>query len=327
MSKEEYRLVEVLADEDWDLFVDESFNGTISSKSYYLKHSRVNYKLYYCYKKEELRAALAVIESNSKKDLVLDDFVIYNGIMYNKPTNKQNHAQKLSEQFKIQEFIANELTTMYNSIELSLHPSIVDIRAFLWVNYGKNKPQYKSSIRYTTYIDISDFKDSNKLEDISIYNKSSTSRRQQIRYAIKKNYKTTIIENSEKFIEFYDKTMKRQNIDIKKETLKDMKSLINNLINKNMAKIYACYDDLGELGSMAFFGWDNKRAYYIFGANDPDKRDGHSGTSVLWDAFYDLNKMGINEVDLEGVNSPHRGWFKLSFGGKIVPYYEISIGE
>ena len=69
--------------------------------------------------------------------------------------------------------------------------------------------------------------------------------------------------------------------------------------------------------------WDNKRAYYIFGANDPAKRDGHSGTNVLWDAFYDLSKLGINEVDVEGVNSPHRGWFKLSFGGNIIPYYEM----
>ena len=75
---------------------------------------------------------------------------------------------------------------------------------------------------------------------------------------------------------------------------------------------------------MAFFGWDNKRAYYIFGANDPAKRNGHTGTNVLWEAFYDLSKMGINEVDLEGINSPKRGWFKLSFGGNIRPYYEIS---
>jgi len=96
------------------------------------------------------------------------------------------------------------------------------------------------------------------------------------------------------------------------------------LIEKK-AKLYASYDEKNELGSMAFFAWDNKRAYYIFGASDPDKRNGHSGTNVLWEAFYDLSKMGINEVDLEGINSPQRGWFKLSFGGDIRPYYEIKL--
>ena len=246
--------------------------------------------------------------------------------MYNKPTNKQNHAQQFSEQFKIQSFIAEKLEKMYNNIEISLHPSIIDIRSFLWVNYGENKGQYTLNIRYTTYINISDFKNSKKLEDISIYNKSSTSRRQQIRYAIKKAYKTTVTEDSQQFLDFYLKTMNRQNIDVDKDKQNDMKNLIDELLLKKVAKLYACYDELKEVSSMAFFAWDNKRAYYILGANDPEKRKGHSGTSVLWDAFYDLSDMGIKEVDLEGVNSPQRGWFKLSFGGELKPYYEISKG-
>jgi lipid II:glycine glycyltransferase (peptidoglycan interpeptide bridge formation enzyme) len=95
------------------------------------------------------------------------------------------------------------------------------------------------------------------------------------------------------------------------------------LFIEKKARLYASYDEKNELGSMAFFAWDNKRAYYIFGASDPIKRNGHSGTAVLWDAFYDLNNIGIDKVDLEGINSPHRGWFKLSFGGDIVPYYRM----
>jgi hypothetical protein len=323
----DYRLVETLADDKWDKFVDDSTNGTIFSSSIYLEASDVNYKVFYCYKKEELRAAVSVIEDEKGEALILDDLIIYNGIMYNKPTNKQNHAQQFSEQFKIQEFIANELAKHYKNIELSLHPSIVDIRAILWVNYGTELPTYQADIRYTSYIDISDFKTSKKLEDISIYNKASTSRRQQIRYAIKKEYKTKIITDVSLLIEFYKKTMDRQDIKVEKQKLNQMEKLSAALLENNMAKIYASYDEYDEIGSMALFGWDNKRAYYIFGANNPEKRKGHSGTNVLWEAFYDLSKMGINEVDLEGINSPHRGWFKLSFGGNIVPYYEVKLGK
>lgn len=326
MSKD-YSLVETIADKKWDEFIRDSENATIFSNSIYLKNCGANYKLFFCYKKEELRAAVAVVESIDSKSIILDDLIIYNGIMYNKPTNKQNHAQQFSEQFKIQDFIANELTKMYDSIELSLHPSIVDIRAILWINYGTDLKKYTPDIRYTSYINISDFKDSKKLEDISIYNKSSTSRRQQIRYAIKKNYVTKVIMDTEQLVEFYKKTMARQGLEVYEETVRKMKNLSSALIEANIAKIYGSYDENNELGSMALFAWDNKRAYYIFGANDPEKRNGHTGTSVLWDAFYDLNKNGIDEIDLEGINSPHRGWFKLSFGGEIIPYYEISFGE
>lgn len=324
--KTEYTLIETTVDAKWDKFVEDSSNGTIFSNSLYLKASGVNYKLFYCYKKEELRAAVFIIEDEKGKSLILDDLIIYNGIMYNKPTNKQNHAQQFSEQFKIQEFIANALNSRYKSIELSLHPSVVDIRAILWVNYGTELPTYQANIRYTSYVDISDFKTSKKLEDISVYNKASTSRRQQIRYALKKEYKTKVITDVSLLIEFYKKTMDRQEIDVENKKLKRMERLVSNLVLQNMAKIYASYDEQNELGSVAFFGWDNKRAYYIFGANDPAKRNGHSGTNVLWEAFYDLSTMGIDEVDLEGINSPHRGWFKLSFGGEIKPYYEISLG-
>ena len=316
-----FKLVEARLDDEWDKFIDSSKNGTIFSNSFFLKHT--NYKIFYCYQNSEIKAAIALTQKDGK--IILDDLVIYNGIIYANPQKNQNHSQTLSEQFQIQEFIANELTNLFNHIEMRLHPSIVDIRAFLWVNYGTNLPKYQHNIRYTSYIDISDFRKVEKLEDISIYNKASTSRRQQIRYALKKGYETKAEEISklDKFIELYIMTMKRQNLEIDSYWLNKMKKLSYDLISKNKAKLYGSYDENGELGSMAIFAWDNKRAYYLYGANHPDKRKGHTGTDILWKAFYDLSSMGIDEVDLEGVNSPYRGWFKLSFGGDIIPYYYL----
>jgi lipid II:glycine glycyltransferase (peptidoglycan interpeptide bridge formation enzyme) len=74
---------------------------------------------------------------------------------------------------------------------------------------------------------------------------------------------------------------------------------------------------------MALFGRDAKRAYYLFGAGDPALRDTSCGTAVLWDAFAALARSGCRELDMEGVNSPKRGWFKLSFGAEILPYYQL----
>jgi hypothetical protein len=80
----------------------------------------------------------------------------------------------------------------------------------------------------------------------------------------------------------------------------------------------------GRASSAAVFGRDEKRAYYLFGANEGEE---HAGTLVLWDAFRALARDGCREVDLEGVNSPKRGHFKLSFGGSLTPYYCVSLGE
>lgn len=317
-----YKIVEAKLDNKWDELVNNSKNGNIYNYSYYLNSINLNIKTFYCLKNQELRAGVVLIEKEGK--IVLDDLVVYNGIIYNKPTNKQNLAQIHSEQFQIQEFIVNELIKMYDHIEFCLHPSIIDIRPILWVNYGNDLPKYKIDVKYTSYVDILDFRSAKKLEDIKIYNNASASRRQQIRYAIKKKYKTKKTFEVNKFIKFYIMTMERQNEKVSEAKLKGMFNVVKTLININKGALYASYDDKNEIGSMAFFGWDNKRAYYIFGANDPSKRNGHTGTNVLWEAFYDLSKMGINEVDLEGINSPKRGWFKISFGGDIRPYYEVT---
>ena len=34
---------------------------------------------------------------------------------------------------------------------------------------------------------------------------------------------------------------------------------------------------------------------------------------------------GVKEVDMEGINSPQRGWFKMSFGGNTIPYFNLTL--
>lgn len=68
---------------------------------------------------------------------------------------------------------------------------------------------------------------------------------------------------------------------------------------------------------------DGRRAYYLFGAGDPACCNTPCGRAVLWDGFRALARAGHSQVDLEGVNSPRRGWFQLSFGAELVPYYQL----
>ena len=48
-------------------------------------------------------------------------------------------------------------------------------------------------------------------------------------------------------------------------------------------------------------------------------------TSINKDSPTENLENNINEIDLEGVNSPLRGSFKLSFGGNLKNYYQLYI--
>jgi hypothetical protein len=320
-----YRLEETQLDAAWDTFLEHSKNGTIFCSSSYLDALSAKAAVYYCYKNMEIRAAVAVLESDDGQDAVLHDFVIYNGIMFAPPTNRQNRSQRISEQFRIASYIAEELPQKYRNISISLHPSVQDIRPFLWVNYGKDLPQYRSDVRYTSYLDISDFVSFKKPEDTALFGEASSSRRQEIRYAIKKGVITEEEFRPTRFVEFYEKTLNRQGFEVENSTVEEMMVLLESLFAKGAGRMFVSYNRQRQPGSMAFFGIDSKRAYFIFGANDPEMRSSHTGSAVLWDGFRALSCGRVKEVDLEGINSPHRGWFKLSFGGDIQTYYELTM--
>ncbi len=318
MSK--YRLKNTLDFERWDTLVDDSPQGTIFSKSIYLKSFGGEYHIYFVFKGEELRGGFATVVKG--EDAVLDNFIVYNGILFNKPTNRQNRSQQISEQFRLSEFVAEELIEKYRNLEVALHPTILDIRSFLWVNYGKeNLPKYVPDIRYTSYLDISDFH--KKLEERDAFQNSSTARRQEIRYGIKKGVQTFESSDTKLFVDFYKNTISEDEVLEKGEKIEHLENLVKALLENGMGKMFFSKTADGELGSSAFFGVDNKRAYYLFGANEPRLRNKHTGTAVLWSGFEALAELGISEVDLEGINSPHRGWFKSSFGGDIRTYYEF----
>jgi len=326
-----YNLKRVNPDEHWDSFLYKSKNSILFSLSKYLKAVNGSPGCYFVYNSNELRAAIAVMEVDEGKSTILNDRIIYNGIIFGPELKDKNQSQKFSDRFRITQFIAEELTRIYDTVELSLDPSIVDIRPFQWVNYDTSLPKYELDIRYTSYINIHNLCSSQNYKDIQAYQNSSVSRRQEIRYAARDGVETIENFDADTFIKLYGLTMERQNEKIgnvklnqgRQETLDEIHNLISELYKNRLGQMYATYTSKGDLGSMAFFAIDHLRAYYLFGANDPEMRDQHTGTAVIWDAFKFLNSKGVKEVDMEGVNSPNRGWFKLSFGGELVPYYNL----
>jgi len=327
MDLSSYHLKKVDNYSSWDELVDSSKEGTIFSKSVYLNALQIKPEMWFCYKNNSLKAGVIFIDNGIKDSYLLEEALIYNGIIFTSHPPEQNTAQIMSEKFRIISFIAQELTKIHPSFFMSFHPMFLDIRPFMWFNYGNKLPKYNIEVRFTSFLNIMDFKDVKSLENNSLYKSSSKSRRQEIRYALKKGVITKVGFEMKLFEDFYQKTMTKQGMKIDGKLLHQMKCIVDNLYNNDKGQMFISYTASGEPGSIAFIGYDTKRAYYLWGANDPMVLAEHTGTAILWDAFKTLSNMGMKEIDLEGVNSPRRGWFKLSFGGSLVPYYHVSYQE
>ncbi len=318
-----YRVGKAASGERWDKLVASSPNATVYARAEYLAAMRRPLSRYFIYKAEEVRGGIIVPESGDGESAVMNPLLVYTGVLFPKVAFKQNRAQIAAERFELCEAAAAALPGLYKSLELALSPGVTDIRAFLWHNYGQDAGRYIPDVRYTAVAPIAELA-STPMEESALFAECSSARRQELRYAVKKGVATGEEFVPEAFAAYYAMTMGRQGISVPEDELEDMRLLLEALGKAGLARMFVARTARGEAGSMAVMGLDGPRAYYLFGAADPALRDTHCGSAVIWEAFAALAKAGVEEVDMEGVNSPKRGWFKLSFGPVLQSYFELA---
>jgi len=324
MAESKYRLEKAFPGEAWDKLTAKSPNATVFSHGEYLAAIRQPYSLYFIYKAQEIRGGFVAPESTDRESLVCNPFLVYSGVLFPHVAHNQNRAQITSERFEVCEIAAKTLPGLYKDVELALSPGVSDIRPFLWYNYGGEGRHFIPNVRYTAEISIAELA-VKSMDESELFTQCATARRQELRYAVKKGVTTEEEYLPEQFAEFYALTMNRQGIAVSGEYRDDMRHLIAELGKAGKARMFVSRTAKGAMGSMAVMALDQYRAYYLFGANDPALRDSHCGSIVIWDACAALAKSGVTQVDMEGVNSPRRGWFKLSFGAILQTYYELTL--
>jgi len=314
----------------WDDFVEASPQGTVFSLSNYLISTGRPYETWFVLSGTEVRAGVALVRSEKGDGYELDDLVIYNGPCFARPNPNQKRNGRISEQFAIQEFLIETLVPRCECLEMSLSPGVVDVRPFLWYKYHSADPREKFAVdvRYTSHLDISEFRDVEREEETRLFQEMDMKRRQSIRKARKLGVLGQICPDPESLVALYAETLAGQGKPVSESFLSRMRNVIEAGLASGIGSLFMAPRETGEHGFLAYFLHDSKRAYYLFGAGDPSTRDDYCGTVALWDCFRFLSReYGIKEVDMEGVNSPWRGWFKLSFGGTIDPYYEVRLNR
>lgn len=309
---------------EWDRLVERSAQGTLFSERLYLDLAGVPYDLYLICQGRQTKAGVCVIRTADGSGCRLDDLVIHNGIMFLPDRTKKAVRQRF-EQFELTEFAVAELSRRYDPIELALAPQFEDLRPFLWYNYHSGNPDKKFSLdlRYTTYVDLSELAghEQSPMESAT-FRAMETLRQRHVREAAKKGGGARRGDSSAVLVGYYRELMTRQGEPAAEDKLSRIARMVDGLIASKRCAVYEVLNHEGTVVYVVAYGWDSKRAYYLFGAGHPEVSEPWQGTFAHWFAFTDLaQRLGMIEADMEGVNSPQRGWFKMGFGGDLHTYF------
>lgn len=311
----------------WEDFTKTTPQYTIFTSKTYLESFGGKFRLFFIKKGLEIKASLCILLSEDLKDIVLNDLIIYAGFFFKEDLSmKKVKAQ--SERFELTETIISFLTNTYNKINIALSTKIEDLRPFLWYNYHSNNKdeKFQLNLRYTSYLDISEFEKNLPEYENNLFKSLELIRQRNIKKARNEKCITKKETNIELFLEYYEDLMSKQGISVSKKKIDNMYNIIKNLIQNQQAIMFITKNNENKILYITVFCFDKYRAYYLFGAGNPNAVEKYGGTICFWDAFkYLALDYKIKEIDFEGINSPKRGWFKLSFGGSFIPYYEIKL--
>ena len=315
MSK--YRFMECKDVDQWDQFVDKSPQGTIFSKSVMLQAVSVKQKYYFIMKGEEPVGGTSILIGKEGEPLIEVPYMHYKNSILFKNNNHLLSHKRITEEFRISELIINEILNIYMHYNVTNTPHYNDMRPFQWHNYhSPEQGVFTNKLLFTPVITL------NQLSENEIVGNMRTSRRQEYRkrgeYYIYESDQINIIDR------LHSLTFIRQGLSLTElESALFLDIAESALINK-YGRLTICEYE-GEQASANLFLYDNKRSYYLFGANHPNFRHTGASTKLMIENILYTKVIGLNEVDLVGANSPNRGDYKISFNASIYPYYNSSI--
>ena len=295
---------------EWDAFVDASGQGTIFSKTKWLKliaeASGQTYKVIGCYKGTELMGGIALyIKKNKFSDIVTPSpYTPYNTILY--LVRKSNKTYKAEKQIHdILSVLCRYLEHSFDFVRLILHPNIPDIRPFQW-------NLWRSHISYTYQIKLSE----------DALDRMSLDIKRRAGLAEKNGIYVKTIDDVDSLFRLLDKSYKRQGI---RHSLprENFNQVCRALLESKQAqiKLSLTKDAVPVAANMLIFS--NQHVYYWAAGVDENFLETGGNQLLIINTILDL-KGKYEFFDLFGANTPDITYYKSTFGGDLIPYYTIS---
>jgi hypothetical protein len=291
-----------------------------ASKSIYFHYDFISsldcpFRNYLIYKNNELIAGFTST-LNANEDSIIDhEFSIYSGFYFSERHNKKINKKRI-ERIEVINHVLEEIGAKYNNINFTLSPDIEDIRPFQWFNYNEESFKFSSNIFYTSFLDLTKSKE-NLLKSLS------SIRRQQIGYGTKESLKIVDSDNFSTLINNYQNNLSAQGEDYPEKYFENLLQLLIRLKKMNLIKLYTLIRDGKEAYSVVFSKIGDT-SEYMYGSGNMNIQKSYDSTYLLWHVINEMKNDNKTRLNFEGVNSPNRGNYKLSFGGNLEYYFKIA---
>lgn len=296
----------------WDSFVLSSPQGTIFNTSTWASVIRevfgVKHSIYGVFEKDHLLGGISFFHKKKAGLRVITRLPLtpYCGILFHAPEGEKD--QKTStEHHEIVESIIEKLGDEFHFVHFVLHPSVLDMRPFLW-RHWYTLPQY-------TYV--------NSLTDIShAWELLSSSLRRKINRAEEKRFKIVQKDDPALLLEF-------QELSYAKAAMKPVlsfsmfKRFCDAVTRMKLLRIYSIVDAEANVHAERAILVHKDHAYDWIAGTNLQMEDEHANHLLVWEIFKRLSGEGVRTFDFLGANTPSVVEFKRGFGGNLTCYFEV----
>jgi len=307
MPNELVSILQVENFEEWDIFVDQTINGTIFHKSYYLNSLSDHFVIISVRNKDGKLVAGLPVETRKVGGIsncaIAPRLTPYGGPIFK--INSTKNYRINSDIKQNSKLLCGYLRENFHYVSLFFTPGMIDLQPFLWQGA-------EPKIKYTYKIG---------LEDITGA-ESQNQYRNDIRKAEKDGLTTQIGDNFDGIKHLVNLSYARQTKNI---NLKGIDNLYKELSKRGQAAIISVRDpQIHNPIAGAMLIWDSHCAYYLLGGYDHNKAHRGAGPMALWSAInYAATELKLREFDFEGSSRPNIEQYFRKFGGNLTPVLGI----
>lgn len=313
------QLIQCVDKLQWDHFVSISPQGNVFCQTAFLDALDAGYELWLLIEGEKILAGAVLLHDEYGCILPAPQpFCMYQGLLlgtYSSGTQIHRHSKEILETTTL---LLERLEQQgLKRLSFCLHPEFDDVRAISWFHYHQpEKGMFHIDLRYSGWLDL------RAAPDFDAYLATiRPTRRNEYRRAKRMGLTAEISDDIETMDRLHQLTFERQGIARHDGEAELLNSITSAAITKGFGELMIVRLPDGEAASATLFLHDNKCSYYLVGANHPEHRNTFSGTYAFLENVRHAYALGLDRVDVCGINSPNRGDFKISFNAAPRAYF------
>jgi hypothetical protein len=196
----------------------------------------------------------------------------------------------------------------FDHVRLLHAPELVDVRPLQWDGW-------RVDVRYTLLVDL-------RGGESAALARMGKSLRKQARRAERAGYAAAVAGDEASLAEFgrqHEAVYLRQGLraPLAAEALA---AWCRRLLGGGHGALYCARDPEGRFATGTLVVWDRRRAYWLLGATDPERRGAGANALLHLTMVRELSGR-FEEVDAVGANTPHVASYKRAYHGTLAPYY------